>query len=321
MPSAAGEGAALRVVFLGNAAWSVPSLEAVAASRHPVALVVTRPPVPAGRGGNPRPTPVAEAAATLGLPVAEHARVSEGPGYRAVVEAAPDALVVVAHGEILTPAVLAIPRLAPLNVHFSLLPDLRGAAPVQRAILEGRAETGASVMRMTAGLDEGPVLLEEAFPIEADEDAGALGARLAALGGRLLVRALDGLAAGTALERPQDGDRATFAPKLSREDERIDWGEPAEAIARRVRALSPTPGAWTTFRGRRLKVYRTSVADGGASRPPAGGELVVFEGRPAVATEPGRLVVLEEVGPEGRGRMSGASFARGARIGQGERVE
>ncbi len=299
----------MRAAFLGNAPWSVPSLEALTDSSHQVVVSITRDPRPAGRGGRPRPTAVADAAQRLGLPLMEIATVREGEGLQALRESAPDVLVVVAYGEILPPDVLGLPRVAPVNVHLSLLPGLRGADPVRRAILDGLETTGVTTMQMDEGLDTGPILLQVEEPIRADDDGGSLGGRLAGIGGRLLIETLDGLEAGTVKERPQDDRAATMAPKLKPEEEWIDWSEPAEMVARRVRALSPEPGARTTFRGRVTKVLR-------ATPTPAGGSpgsiveishdrLVVGAGRGSVA--------LDLVVPEGRKPMSGAAFARGRR--------
>lgn len=304
----------MRVAYLGNDARSVPPLEALAASGYEPALVLTRDPRPAGRGGTLTPTPVAEVARRRGLPLVEAPTVKEGPGWEALRASAPEVLVVVAYGEILPPEVLDLPTLAPVNVHFSLLPTLRGADPVRRAILEGLDQTGVTTIRMDRGLDTGPILLQAAEPIGNDDDAGSLGARLAQVGGRLLVETLDALKAGTVRERPQDDARATLAPKLRPEEEWIDWTEPAEEVWRRVRALAPEPGARTLFRGRVLKVLRTRPADG--------------TGEPGTVIDPGRLVVatgrgplsLEEVVPEGRKRMSGSAFARGRTPEIGERL-
>jgi methionyl-tRNA formyltransferase len=293
----------------------VPSLEALAGSHHDVSLVVTRDPRPAGRGGRLTPTAVAETARRLGLPLLETPTVKRDAGLGALRRAAPDVLAVVAYGEILPSEVLGIPRVAPVNVHFSLLPALRGADPVRRAILEGHRTTGVTTIRMDKGMDTGPILLQAEEPIADADDAGSLGARLAELGGRLLVRTLDRLEAGDLLEQPQDHARATFAPKLRPEEERIDWGEEAEWIGRRVRALAPEPGARTTFRGRLLKVLRTRVVD-------AGGEpgTVVEVSKDGLVVAAGRgTLSLEMVVPEGRRRMTGAEFARGQRLEPGER--
>ena len=306
----------MRVVFLGNAPWSVPSLAAVAASSHGVAAVVTRPPRPAGRGGRPRATAVAEAARALGLPLHEVDTVKAGPGLDAIREAAPEVLAVVAYGEILPSEVLALPSVAPVNVHFSLLPALRGANPVARAILEGPTVTGVTTIRMDEGMDTGPILLQRPEPIGDRDDAGSLGVRLAELGGRLLVETLDGLAAGTIEELPQDESAATMAPRFGPEEEWLDWTEDADRLWRRIRALAPEPGARTRFRGRVLKVLRATATDG-AGRP---GE--VLEARHGLSVAAGRgAVVLDEVLPEGRRRMSGPDFARGQRIEPGEVLE
>ena len=303
---------ALRVVFLGNDPRSVPTLESLAASEHEVALVVTREPRPAGRGGELRPTAVAEAARRLELPLREVATVKEGEGREALEGAEPDVLVVVAYGEILPPEILELPRVAPINVHFSLLPELRGADPVRRAIFQGLETTGVTTMRMDEGMDTGPILLRAEESIAPDDDAGALGERLAALGGRLLVETLDRL--GDLEEVPQDDARATLAGKIPREEEWIDWAEPVEAVIRRVRALSPEPGARTRLRGRVLKVYRARAVPG--------------EGEPGTLVSPEEMIVaagvgavaLEEVLPEGRRRMTGAELARGHRPEPGERL-
>jgi methionyl-tRNA formyltransferase len=248
--------------------------------------------------------------------------VRSGPGFDALRDAAPEILLVVAYGEILPPPVLGLPTAAPVNVHFSLLPQLRGAAPVQRAILAGLALTGVTTIRMDEGLDTGPILLQAEEAIGDDDDAGSLGDRLAALGGRLLVETVDGLEGGSIVERPQDETGATHAPKLTAGDRAIRWEETADRSVRRVRALSPVPGALTTFRDRALKVLRATRPPGPA---PAGGRS---EGHPGtvVSDEGGRLavqagdgiVVLEEVAPEGRRVMTGAEFVRGYKPAAGE---
>lgn len=301
----------MRAAFLGNSPWSVPSLEALADSGHDVAVVITRDPRPAGRGGRPRPTAVADAAGRLGLSLVETTTVREGEGLEALRRAAPDALVVVAYGAILKAEILELPTVAPVNVHFSLLPELRGADPVRRAILEGLETTGVTTMRMDRGLDTGPILLQAEEAIRPDEDAGSLGARLAGIGGRLLVDTLDGLEAGTVTERPQDDRAATLAPKLKPEEEWIDWSEPAEAVVRRVRALAPNPGARTRFRGRVTKIVRAGVVPGPPDGPPA--SIVEVTRDRLVAAAGDGCVALDLVVPEGRKAMTGAEFARGQR--------
>jgi methionyl-tRNA formyltransferase len=313
----------MRVAFLGNDPWSVPPMRALAeAPDVEVALVVTNPPRPAGRGSELTPTAVAEAARADGLPVLEVERVRNGEGFDALDTLEPDALVVVAYGEILTPDVLDIPRLGCLNLHFSVLPRWRGAVPVQRAILEGDETTGVTVMLMDEGLDTGPIVGTAETAIEPQEDAGSLGERLSALGGPLLVDALRELDAGSVQPTSQDHTAATYAPKLLPDERTLDWTQAAEAITRRVRAFAPDPGAVTTFRQGRLKVLRAEArAIGGAAadglRP---GMIRIDESGTALIDADGGVVAIIEVAPAGRKRMSGAEWARGARIQPGERL-
>ena len=310
----------MRVVFLGNAPWSVPTLRALAdADDLDVVLALTNAPRPAGRGSHLRATAVGDAARDLGLDLLEV------PGLRAPAdrsqlrERSPDAMVVVAYGELLSPDVLTIPRFGTLNLHFSLLPRWRGAAPVQRAIAEGDEATGVSVMLLDEGLDTGPVLAELAEPIHDDDDAGSLGARLAALGAPLVVDALRALQDGTAEPTPQGREGVSSAPKFASAERAIDWSRPAASIARLVRALAPTPGARTTFRGSPLKVLRASAGAGPAqSAGPPGSIGVRDDGMPVVTAHDGEVALLE-VAPAGRSRMSGADWARGARLEPEER--
>jgi len=243
--------------------------------------------------------------------------VKAGPGFEALAAAAPEVVAVVAYGEILPAAVLNAPTIAPVNVHFSLLPLLRGASPVQTVLLLGMDETGVTTIVMDAGLDTGPILHQREEPIRADDDAGSLGGRLARIGGDLLVETLDDLSAGRATPMPQDDALVTFAPKLGPADRRLDWSRPASELVNRVRAMSPDPGAVAMFRGEPLKVLRAEVAETSG----APGEIV-HVGRDGfvVATADGGLRPLE-VAPAGGRRMSGADFARGHRPGRGERLE
>ncbi|HEX2068661.1 MAG TPA: methionyl-tRNA formyltransferase, partial [Actinomycetota bacterium] len=309
----------MRVTFLGNAPPSVSSLEAVAASSHEISLVATRVARPAGRGSALVRTPVAEAAERLGLPLVETETVKSGGGFTALRASEPDVLAVVAYGEILPEEVLEMPTIAPVNVHFSLLPRLRGAAPVQRAIMEGAQVTGVTTIRMDAGMDTGPVLLQAEEPIRDDDDAGTLGERLAALGGRVLVETLDGLGSGAIEEQPQDDAGATYAPKVKAEDRIIDWHLSAEEVARLIRAMAPEPGAQTTFREKILKVFRASAAgDSLDGRTGRAGEIVVASNEGFAAATGRGILRLDDVAPEGRKRMSGADFVRGYRPEVGE---
>jgi methionyl-tRNA formyltransferase len=263
---------------------------------------------------------VAQEARRLDLPLAEIDTVRSGEGFDLLLDAAPDVLVVVAYGEILPAEVLAVPEVAPVNLHFSLLPELRGAAPVQRALLAGMTVTGVTTIRMDEGMDTGPILLQAEEPVRDEDDAGSLGSRLAEAGGGLLVRTIDRLEAGDLQERPQDHTRATLAPKLRPEERIIDWDRPADAIVRQVRAFAPSPGATTTFRGQGFKVLRTRPMDReavGSPEPPgflAVGKDLLSAGTADVPIQ------LVEVQPEGRRRMTGAEFVRGYRPEPGERL-
>jgi methionyl-tRNA formyltransferase len=313
----------MRVAFLGNDTWSVPPLRAVADEPDiEVELVLTNPPRPAGRGSRLTPTAVADAAGALDLPLLEVDRVRDGEGFDALDTLEPDAIVVVAYGEILTPEVLDIPRLGAVNVHLSLLPRWRGAAPVQRAILEGDGVTGVTVMLMDEGMDTGPILATAETSIGSDEDAGSLGARLAGIGAPLLVGTLRGLGEGTVEPLSQDHTAATYASKLLPDERTIDWGQQTDAIARRVRAFAPEPGAVSSFRGGRLKLLRVDARppEDTLDVAPAIGEVGVLEDdTPVVQARDGGVELLE-VAPAGRKRMSGAAWARGTRIQPGERL-
>jgi methionyl-tRNA formyltransferase len=303
------------VAFLGNSPWSVPSLSALAETDEVrVAGVFTRPPVPAGRGSHLTPTLVADRARELELPLIQTATIRKGAGLESLESIKPDILVVVAYGEILPPDVLAIPRLAPVNLHFSLLPQYRGSAPVQRALLEGRTTTGVSVMLMDAGTDTGGILAQEETHILASDDSGTLGDRLAEVGARLLAGVVASMAKGsvpTAI--PQDDAAATAAPRITSRE--IDWGTSATQVLNFVRALGPAPGAATGFRGTRLKLLRAGVAEGSGE---PGAFLRADPEGPVVAAGEGAVVLLD-VAPAGRKHMSGSDFARGSRLVPGDR--
>lgn len=305
----------MRVVFLGNDAWSVPALDAVADDAGlEVALVVTNPVRPAGRGSAPTPTPVADRARARGLPLAQVDGVRDGEGLRALRDAGADALAVVAYGELLTPEVLDLAREGAVNLHFSLLPRWRGAAPVQHALLAGDPTTGVTTMLMDRGLDTGPVLEQRATPILPDDDAGSLGGRLAGIGAELLVHTLRTLSEIT--PRPQDPEAATSAPKLRPVDRELRWDEPAERLVRVVRAFAPAPGGRTTFRGQPLNVLEAEVAaaSGGS------GEILTLDADGVVVAAGEGAVRLREVAPAGRRHMGAVDWARGARFAPGERL-
>ena len=319
----------MRVVYLGTPAAAVPPLRALLASAHEVVAVVTRPDRPRDRrGGTPQPSPVKQAALAAGLPMLEPpgGRDPELPGRLAALGA--DIGVSCAFGYLLPDPVLAAFPRGIINLHFSLLPAYRGAAPVQRALLDGAAVTGVTTFVIDAGMDTGPMLLAAEVPVHDGEDAGALTARLAEVGARLVVETLDALEAGQVEPRPQPEEGSSLAPKVSGEEARLDFTWPAGRLADAVRAFTPAPGAWTTHRGRRFKITRAVPAGGGDrgagdQRPsrPAGlepGRIAVGpDGRLLVGAGDGALELLE-VRPEGRRAMSGAEFARGARLGPDE---
>lgn len=293
----------MRVVYFGTPADAVPALRALHADGHDVALVVTQPDRRRGRGGATAPSPVKQAAEALGLPVRTPSRAAELASEVAALAA--DLGVVVAFGQLLPAALLESCRLGFVNLHFSLLPRWRGAAPVERAVLAGDAETGACVMALDEGLDTGPVFDCVRTPIGPDEPAGALRARLVDLGTDLLVRTVPRVEETT--PRPQEGE-ATLAPKLSVDEFRLDPRRPAEELARLVRAGNPRPGAWGVVSGRRLKVLRARVEEQPADEVALGH----VDRRGAVGTGAG-VLVLEEVQPEGRAAMAASAWRAGLR--------
>lgn len=306
----------VRITFLGNDRWSVPSLEALAASKHEVRAVVTAVPRPAGRGDQLTPTLVADEARALGIPLIEVETVKEGPGHDALVATSPDVLVVVAYGEILPPSILALPAIAPVNLHFSLLPELRGASPVQTALLLDLERTGVTTIVMERGLDTGPVVMQRPEPIGPADDAGSLGARLAALGAELLVETIDLYGSGPVAALPQDDSLATYAPRFEAEDRLLAWSNPARVLINLCRAMSPRPAASTTFRGERLKVFRAAWVSA-VGEP---GTIVRVDANGfVVATMEGGFAPLE-LAPAGRARMSALDFVNGFHPEVGERL-
>lgn len=307
----------LCIVFMGTPAFAVPSLERLAASRHRIAGVVCQPDRPAGRGQRKQAPPVKEAALRLGLPVAQPERIRGEEFLSTLREWKPDLIAVAAYGRILPPAVLQLPRLGCINVHASLLPRYRGAAPIPWAILHGEPETGVTIMQMNEGLDEGDILLQRATPIGPEETAGELGARLAVLGAELLLEAVEGLAAGGLRGTPQDHAAATFAPMIRKEDARIDWSRSAVDLARAVRAFHPWPVAFTFLGGRRVRIHRARPVAADLS-PAEPGEIVEAGDTVVVGTGKGGLQILE-LQFEGRRRIRAAEAVRGGLVRVGDR--
>jgi methionyl-tRNA formyltransferase len=305
--------ARLRLVFMGSPSFALPTLSALIAAGHEIACVYTQPPRPAGRGRDTRFCPVHAFALEHGLEVRTPKSLKAEGEQAAFAQLGCDAGVVAAYGLILPQAVVEAPRLGCYNVHASLLPRWRGAAPIQRAILAGDGETGVSIMRVEAGLDTGPVLLAEAVPITATTTAGQLHDALAELGARLMVEALAGVAAGVLAPLPQPEQGVTYAAKLRPEDERLDWSKPAVELERAVRALSPSPGVWFEHSGERVKVLQARVVPAGG--PPG----TVLDDAPTVACGEGGLALLRLQRP-GRKPLEGQAFLRGYPLPPGSRL-
>ena len=250
----------MRVIFMGTPEFSVPVLEALVAAGHDIAAVYCQPPRPAGRGQKDRPSPVQARAQALGLPVRHPVTLRTADAQAEFAALGADVAVVVAYGLILPQAVLDAPASGCLNIHASLLPRWRGAAPIHRAVMAGDAETGVCIMRMEAGLDTGPVLLRQSTPIGPEDTTGDLHDRLSAMGAALVVQALAALPTLTAEAQPEAG--VTYAAKIDKAEARIDWTAPAPQVARQINGLSPFPGAWTMVAGERVKILRAGVTDG-----------------------------------------------------------
>ncbi|KWX05298.1 methionyl-tRNA formyltransferase [Carbonactinospora thermoautotrophica] len=301
----------MRLVFAGTPEVAVPSLEALLESRHEVVAVVTRPDAPAGRGRKLVASPVARRAEEAGIEVIKTSRPGEPWFLERLAELAPDCCPIVAYGALIPKAALDIPRHGWVNLHFSLLPAWRGAAPVQHAIMAGDDITGAATFQLEEGLDTGPVYGVVTEEIRPTDTSGDLLERLARSGARLLVATMDGIEDGTLRPVPQPADGVSYAPKLTPQDARVDWSAPALRVDRLIRACTPAPGAWTTFRGERLKLYpvrlRTDVTDlaPGALRAD---KNTVLAGTATCAVE------LGDVQPQGKRRMPADAWARGVRL-------
>jgi methionyl-tRNA formyltransferase len=310
----------VRLVFAGTPEVAVPSLDALVGSHHEVVAVVTRPDAPAGRGRALVPSPVRLAALAHGIPVLAP-RTPRDPDFLDQLAAlTPDCAPVVAYGALVPPAALAIPRHGWVNLHFSLLPAWRGAAPVQHAIIAGDEVTGASTFLLEPGLDTGPVFGVMTETIRATDTTGDLLGRLAVAGAELLVATLDGIESGDLVPEPQRGEGASLAPKVHVEDARVVWEHPAHAVDRLVRGCTPAPGAWTTFRGARLGLGPVAVASPReVAEPLAPGLLLVTKKDVYAGTATG-AVRLGLVRPPGKKAMPAADWARGVRVGPGDRL-
>lgn len=301
----------MRIAYLGSPDFAVLPLQSMAAAGWDIAAVFSQPDRARGkRGQELLPTPVKSAAEQLGLPVFTPARINSEEALALVRDCRPDLLAVVAYGQLLKPELLAIPRLGAINIHASLLPAYRGAAPMQRALMHGERLSGVTIIYLDQGMDSGDMILQRELPLGENENFASLHDRMAALGTELLLQALPLIEAGQAPRRAQDEGEATFAPKIAREEELIDWRLPAAAIHNRIRALDPAPGAYAMHQGKRLKLFGSSVAEG-AGKP--GEILAASQAGLTIACGDG-AVNLTEVQPEGKNRMPAAAFARGYRI-------
>jgi len=307
----------LSLAFMGSPAYAVPSLDALIEAGHVIKAVYCQPPRPAGRGQRLEASPVEQRARARGLEVRTPKNLKSQEEVASFEALTLDAAIVVAYGLILPPAILAAPRLGCLNAHASLLPRWRGAAPIERAIMAGDAETGVTIMQMDQGLDTGAMLATQRVPISSESTGGALRDELASLSATMLVDALDRLAAGTLTATPQDGAQASYAPKLTSADERLDWSRDANALERLVRALHPRPGAHFVWNGERIKVFAAGAIGHMSADVPPG---TVLDDRLAIACDKGALRPLQLQRP-GRKALALDDFLRGCAMPKGTRLE
>jgi methionyl-tRNA formyltransferase len=304
----------MNLIFCGTPQFAVPTLEKLIAEKFPIQLVITNPDEPRGRGHKVHPSPVKEAAVKHGLPLFQPARVKTGEAREYLSQYHPDAIVIVAYGHIVPQWMIDLPPLGCINLHASILPKYRGAAPIAWAIIRGEKETGVTTMKIDAGMDTGNMLLERREPIRDDDTTETLSERLSVIGADLMMETLRKLERGEITPRPQNHDLATLAPRLKKEDGLIDWSLPAEEIARRVRGLIPWPGAYTSFRGKRLHIWRAEAVAAAEGSILTRGTITAGGKRLAVACGEGTQLLLHEVQMEGRKRLSARDFVNGARV-------
>jgi methionyl-tRNA formyltransferase len=307
----------LRVAYFGTPEFAVPTLEAIIASCHPVVTVVSQPDRPRGRGHHVQPTPTRQVADAHGIPVLQPARLKDDTFLDTLRGFEPDIGVVAAYGRLLPDALLALPAHGMINVHASLLPKYRGAAPIHRAVIAGEAETGVTIMRVVRELDAGPMLDAAVTPIGPDETSVDVERRVAALGAERLLVVLERIASGQAVETPQDHAAATYAPKITREDGRVDWGLPAGAIHNRVRGLHPWPLVSVRLAGQRCLIHTTRPEAALAGSAPAGTVLATGPDGIVVAAGAGALRILA-LQPEGKRVMTARDFLAGRRVAPGD---
>jgi methionyl-tRNA formyltransferase len=307
----------LNLVFCGTPAFAVPTLEKLLEAGFSVSLVVTQPDRPRGRGMALSPSPVKQKALEIGLPIVQPERIKDNDEFRARLAAiCPDAIIVVGYGRMIPQWMIDLPRLGNINLHASLLPKYRGAAPIRWAIARGETVTGVTTMRIDAGLDTGDILLQKEVSIAPRDTAETLSPRLAGMGAGLMIETLQGLMTGTAHPRPQDHSQATLAPTLKKEDGRIDFHRSAREIWNRLRGFQPWPGAFTRFRGKNLNVWEATPVE----KKAAPGEVVIENNRLVVGCGDHTALGLLVLQPEGKKRMNAGNFIQGYRPQSGEHL-
>jgi methionyl-tRNA formyltransferase len=309
----------LRIAYFGTPEFAVPGLRALIASTHDVVALVSQPDRPRGRGHKLQPTPTKLVAAAAGIPVLQPTRLKDDAFADALRALSLDLAVVAAYGRIIPDRILEIPRLGMINIHASLLPKYRGAAPIHRAVINGDTETGVTIMRVVSELDAGPAFAVERIPIGPDDTTPEVERALAEIGAKLAVRVVGQLAEGSAVEVSQNHAEATYAPKLERDEGAIDWSLPASDIHNRVRGLQPWPLVSVTIDGVRCSIYRTSVSGETTTARP-GTVIAASNGVLAVAAGDGRVVRILEIQPEGKRVMSARDFLSGRRVQSGDRL-
>ncbi len=312
----------MKVMFCGTPEFAVPTLRRLQGEKFEIAAVVTQPDRPKGRGLEPAASPVKLTAVELGLRVEQPDKL-KGEAGRALLERyQPETVVIVGYGQIIPADLLAMPQHGWINLHASLLPRYRGAAPVQWALINGETTTGVTTMQIDAGLDTGPIFLQREMTINDDDNAVTLAARLAEVGAELMVETLRGIAAGRLAPQPQDHSKASKAPLLKKEHGRLDWAQPARAVFNRIRGLVPWPGAYTSFRGQLVHIWRAALATPeGVAQAPAPGTVLVEKHALYAACGSGTWLRLEELQPANRKRLPATDFINGLHVQTGERFE
>lgn len=302
----------MNIVYMGTSVFAVPSLQSLITSRHQVVGVVSQPDRPRGRGKRISPTPVKKIAQQHGIPVYQPARIKEPDAIQQIKSWQPELIVVVSYGQIIPPEILEYPAAGCINVHASLLPRYRGAAPIQRALMDGEKITGITTMFMDEGLDTGDIILQLDVPIKDEYDHGQLEAILAEKGALLLGETIDQVENGTAPRIPQNHELASYASRITREDEKIDWSQPAESIHNQIRALSPRPGAWTNLGKYKTKIYKSRVINNDKSGVIS---QIIEVGSEGFSVQSGKgIIEILEVQREGRKRMPASDFLRGYQL-------